>query len=84
MISKLIDFFAGLRVKLLLAAGISVAVLALIARVFYAGKKAARDEIAAKNAQAIKEAKDVASEIHALDRADVDDRLARWMRDGRR
>lgn len=72
--------FAGLWSKLAIGAGIAVAVLAVILRAFYAGKSAARSEAAAANTEALKEAKHVADEVHALDRADVDARLARWLR----
>ena len=72
--------FAGIWSKLAVGAGIALAVLAVVARAFYAGKSAARSEAAAANTEALKEAKHVADEVHALDRADVDARLSRWMR----
>ena len=76
--------FAGLWTKLAVLGAAVVAVLAITARIFYAGKRSARDEVAAKNAGATKTAKGIADEVHSMDRADVDSRLARWMRDGKR
>lgn len=35
-----------------------------------------------EKAKAVKTAKEVSDEVHSMDRADVDDRLSRWMRDG--
>lgn len=79
-----LDLFAGVKTRLLVGAGIALAILAVLARVFWSGKQSERAAAAARNATAVKEAKHVADEIHALDRADVDARLARWMRDGER
>lgn len=72
--------FPGIWSKLAIGAGIALAILAVLARAFFAGKSAARSEAAAANTEAIKEAKHVADEVHALDRADVDARLSRWLR----
>ncbi len=78
-----LDLAAGVKTRLLVGAGIALAILAVLARVFSAGKQSERAAAATRNATAVKEAKHVADEIHALDRADVDARLARWMRDVR-
>lgn len=84
MIGRLIGFFVGLKAKLVIGVGVALAILALAVRIFWAGKQSERAATAARNAAAMREAKDVADEIHSLDRADVDRRLARWMRDGER
>lgn len=75
--------FSGLGTKLAIVGGIVLAILLAALRLFSLGRKAERDAQGARNAAALGAAKEIADEVHSLDRADVDARLARWMRDGR-
>lgn len=84
MIERLLGLFVGLKAKLVIGVGVALALLAFAARIFWAGKQSERAATVARNAAAMREAKNVADEIHSLDRTDVDRRLARWMRDGER
>lgn len=74
--------FVGLRLKLILAGAVALAIVLAFARVFYAGKRSERTAQAARNAAAVQQAKEIADEVHSISHADVDRRLARWMRDG--
>jgi hypothetical protein len=80
MIGWIITLLAGLKERLAIGAGVAVAILLIAARIFWAGKQSERAAQAARSAAAVREAKHVADEVNALDRADVDRRLARWMR----
>lgn len=74
--SKLQSFLA--------AAGVALAVIAgafLYGR--SSGKAEADKEQAAANAKAAKKARGVEDEINKMGGADIDARLAEWMRDGR-
>jgi NADH:ubiquinone oxidoreductase subunit 6 (subunit J) len=73
---------AGVRLKLILAGAVALAIVVALARAFYAGKRSERDAQAVRNAAAVRQAKEIADEVHSMARADVDRRLSRWMRDG--
>ena len=74
--------FAGLWAKLAVAGGVILAILLVAIRLISIGRRQERDAQGARSAKAIKEAKDIADEVHSLDRASVDVRLSSWMRDG--
>lgn len=76
--ARLVD----VRLKLILAGAVALAIVLALARAFYAGKRSERDAQAARNAAAVQQAKETADEVRSMARSDVDRRLARWMRDG--
>lgn len=64
------------------AVALAGALILAVLRIKAAGRAEERAAQAEETAKAVKTAKEVSDEVHSLDRADVDPRLARWMRDG--
>ena len=71
----------GWQLRLAAAGAVVLAALAALFKAYSAGRQSAARDADRANLKAIRKAKEIEDEVDSLGHADVDERLARWLRD---